>query len=62
MPAAPGRPHPVGLLLCRHHLRVSRAALTSAGAPADDTGTLLADGASEYAHHLREHASAAWRP
>ena len=28
---APGRPHPVDLLLCSHHLRVSRAALKAAG-------------------------------
>jgi hypothetical protein len=26
MPPAPARPHPVDLLLCHHHFRVSRAA------------------------------------
>ena len=62
MPSAPGRPHPVDLLLCRHHYRVSRAALKAAGATAyDDTGTLLAGGVSEYAHDLREHIAEAWR-
>jgi hypothetical protein len=29
---APGRPHHTDLLLCRHHYRVSRKALTAAGA------------------------------
>ncbi len=32
MPAAPERPHPVDLLLCGHHYRVSRQALAAAGA------------------------------
>ena len=60
MPAAPGRPHPVDLLLCGHHFRVSQAALTAAGAAVyDDTGALIAGGASEYEHDLREHAAAA---
>jgi len=59
MPPAPGRPHPVDLLLCGHHFRASQAALTAAGAAAyDDTGALVAGSASEYAHHLREHAAA----
>jgi hypothetical protein len=59
MPPAPGRPHPVDLLLCGHHFRLSQAALTAAGAAVyDDTGTLVA-GASEYEHGLREHAAAA---
>jgi hypothetical protein len=32
MPPTPERPHPVDLLLCGHHYRVSRRALTAAGA------------------------------
>ena len=32
MPPTAGRPHPVDLLLCGHHYRVSRPALTAAGA------------------------------
>ena len=32
MPHAAGRPHPVDLLLCGHHYRVSRRALDAAGA------------------------------
>jgi len=60
MPPAPGRPHPVDLLLCGHHFRVSRAALAAAGAAVyDDTGALVAGGVSEYEHALREHAAAA---
>jgi hypothetical protein len=60
MPPAPGRPDPVDLLLSGHHFRVSQAALTAAGAAVyDDTGTLVADGAGEYEHDLREHAAAA---
>ena len=63
MPPAPGRPHPVDLLLCGHHFQVSRAALKAAGAAAyDDTGALLAGGVSEDAHDLGEQAAAAWRP
>jgi hypothetical protein len=58
MPPAPGRPHAVDLLLCGHHFRVSRAALTAAGAAVyDDTGALVAGGVRE--HDLREHAAAA---
>jgi hypothetical protein len=60
MPAAPGRPHPVDLLLCGHHFRASRAALTAAGAAVyDDTGALVAGSVSDFAHDLREHAAAA---
>jgi hypothetical protein len=60
MPAAPGRPNPVDLLLCGHHFRVSQAALTAAGAAVyDDTGALVAGGVSEDRHDLREHAAAA---
>ena len=62
MPAAPGRPHPVDLLLCRHHFQVSQAALISAGAAVyDDTGALVAGGVSEDEHSLGEHAAAARR-
>jgi hypothetical protein len=32
MPPTPERPHPVDLLLCGHHYRVSRQALAAAGA------------------------------
>jgi hypothetical protein len=60
MPPAPGRPHPVDLLLCGHHFRASQAALTAAGAAVyDDTGALIAGGVSDFAHDLREHAAAA---
>jgi len=59
MPPAPGRPHPVDLLLCGHHFRVSRAALTAAGAVVyDNTGALVAGGVGEYEHGVREHATA----
>jgi len=60
MPPAPGRPHPVDLLLCGHHFRVSRAALMAAGATVyDDTGALVTGDDSEYEDDLREHAAAA---
>jgi len=63
MPPAPGRPHPVDLLLCGHHFRVSQAALTAVGAAVyDDTGALVAGADSEHDHGLREHASAALDP
>jgi hypothetical protein len=59
MPPAPGRLHPVDLMLCGHHFRVSQDALTAAGAAVyDDTGALVA-GARECGHDLREHAAAA---
>jgi len=59
MPPVPGRPHPVDLLLCGHHFRVSQAALRAAGAAVyDDTGALVLGGLSEYEHGLREHAAA----
>jgi hypothetical protein len=32
MPAAPGRPYRVDLLLCGHHYRISRPALAAIGA------------------------------
>ena len=60
MPPAPGRPHPVDLLLCGQHFRVSQAALTAAGAAVyDDKGALVAGGVSEYEGDLCEHAAAA---
>ena len=63
MPPAPGRSHPVDLLLCGHHFRVSRAALKAAGAAVyDDTGALLVGGASEDPHDRRQHIAATWRP
>ena len=47
MPAVPGRPRPVDLLLCGHHYRVSRAALLAAGAAVyDQDGVLTPDGGS----------------
>ena len=59
MPPAPGRPHPVDLLLCGHHFRASQAALAAAGAAVyDDTGALVAGG-GEGRTSLREHATAA---
>jgi hypothetical protein len=59
MPPAPGRPHPVDLLLCGHHFRVSQGTLAAAGAAVyDDTGTLVAGDVSAYAHHRPEHAAA----
>ncbi len=36
LPPASGRPHPVDLLLCGHHYRVSRHALAAAGAQVVD--------------------------
>ena len=37
MPPTASRPHPVDLLLCGHHFRVSQAALRAAGAAARRT-------------------------
>jgi hypothetical protein len=48
MPPTPARPHPVDLLLCGHHYRECRAALTAAGATVyDETGTQIT-GMSEH--------------
>ena len=45
MPPTASRPHPVDLLLCGHHFRVSHAALQAAGAAVyDDTGLLIMAG------------------
>ena len=58
MPPAPGRPHPVELLLCGHHFRVSQAALAAAGAAVyDDTGVLVVGSVSQH-EHLRKRAAA----
>jgi hypothetical protein len=60
MPPAGGRPHPVDLLLCGHHFRVSRAALEAAGAAVyDGTGALVLVGAGADQHHPCERAAAA---
>jgi len=48
MPPAASRPHPVDLLLCGHHFRVSQAALRAAGAAVyDQTGLLIMAGATD---------------
>jgi hypothetical protein len=36
MPATPSRSHPVDLLLCGHHYRISRAKLEAAGAKVEE--------------------------
>jgi hypothetical protein len=43
MPATGGRGHPTDLLLCGHHYRVSRAALTAVGASVYDASGKLLD-------------------
>ena len=48
MPQAPGRLHPVDLLLCGHHYQAGRAALRAAGATAyDEAGVPIMTGGSE---------------
>jgi hypothetical protein len=48
MPATATRPHPVELLLCNHHYRVSRAALRAVGATAyDPDGVVLMSGIAD---------------
>jgi hypothetical protein len=45
MPPTASRPHPVDLLLCGHHFRVSQASLRAAGAAVyDQTGLLIMAG------------------
>jgi len=45
MPSTASRPHPVDLLLCGHHFRVSQAALQAVGAAVyDRTGLLIMAG------------------
>jgi len=41
MPPAPSRPHPVELMLCGHHFRISQASLRAAGADVYDKAGLL---------------------
>jgi len=43
MPPVADRPHETELLLCGHHYRVSRAALSAAGASVHELGENLAD-------------------
>ena len=43
MPPAPGRPHETELLLCGHHYRASRAALSAAHASVHDLAGNFAD-------------------
>jgi len=48
MPPTASRPHPVDLLLCGHHFRVSQAALRAAGAAVyDQTGLLIMAGTAD---------------
>ena len=59
MPPAPHRPHPVDLLLCGHHYRVSQAALRAA--VYDQAGMLITAGATRPQPAGREPAAAARR-
>jgi len=60
IPAGRGRPHPVDLLLCGHHYRVSVAALHAVGADVyDETGALIMTGEREQPPASRERAAAA---
>ena len=62
MPSAPGRPHPVDLLLCGHHYRVCRAAVAAAGVTVyDELGAPVSTGAGGYELARREPAGAAPR-
>ena len=62
MPPASARRHPVDLLLCGHHYRVCRAALTAAGATVyDETGALISTGAGGHELARPEPAGAAPR-
>ena len=62
MPPAPGRPHPVDLLLCGHHYRVCRAAVSAAGATVyDELGERVKTGAGGYEPARREPAGTAPR-
>ncbi len=62
MPPVPGRPHPVDLLLCGHHYRVSRAALRAAGATVyDEAGLLVTDRGADCPAASRRPAAAAGR-
>jgi len=60
MPPAPGRLHPVDLLLCGRHYRAGRAALRAAGATAyDEAGVPVMTGGSEQPAARSEPAAAA---
>lgn len=60
IPAGGGRPHPVDLLLCGHHYRVSQAALHAAGADVYDvSGVLIMTGRRQQQCARRESAAAA---
>ena len=60
MPPAPGRLHPVDLLLCGHHYQAGRAALRAAGATVyDEAGVPIMTGGSEQPPARREPAAAA---
>ena len=57
----PGRAHPVDLLLCGHHYRVSRDALRAAGvAVYDESGLLITDHAGEHPAARRVEALGTW--
>ena len=60
MPPAPGRLHPVDLLLCGHHYQAGRAALRAAGATVyDEAGVPIMTGGSEQPPARREPTAAA---
>jgi hypothetical protein len=62
MPPAAGRPHPVDLLLCGHHYRVSRAALKAAGVTVyDEAGAPVTAGTGEQQPPCCEPAAAVLR-
>ena len=62
MPPTAARRHPVDLLLCGHHYRVCRAALTAAGATVyDETGALINTGGGGHEPARPEPADAAPR-
>jgi hypothetical protein len=55
IPPGRGRPHPVDLLLCGHHYRVSGAALRASGADVyDQAGVLITAGDAEQSAASRE--------
>jgi hypothetical protein len=63
MPPSAARRHPVDLLLCGHHYRVSQAALLAAGATVyDAAGTLIMPGAGRQPASSRQPAPAGRHP
>jgi hypothetical protein len=63
MPPTASCPHPIDLLLCGHHYRVSQAALRAAGATAyDQAGAAITGDASDHQLSRRQPAGAAPRP